>query len=103
MPRTANSFNLGAYLKAAREKAGLSQSDVAAKLGLKTPQSVSDWERNHGSTLPCNSFIKLVSIYGLPGNEAYRVLMEYELARTRSRLERDVLPQIKRKTARGRG
>jgi len=41
---------VGLFLKNAREKAGLTQHDVAQQLGYSTPQFVSNWER--GISLP---------------------------------------------------
>ena len=37
--------NIGKFLKAQREKAGLSQRQVAIELGYTTAQFVSNWER----------------------------------------------------------
>lgn len=42
--------HVGVVLKAAREKAGLTQGDVAERLHYTTPQFVSNWER--GISLP---------------------------------------------------
>jgi transcriptional regulator with XRE-family HTH domain len=42
--------HVGRLLKAARENAGLRQSDVAKKLGYSSPQFISNWER--GLSLP---------------------------------------------------
>ena len=41
---------VGGFLKGAREKAGLTQQDVARELNYSTPQFVSNWER--GISLP---------------------------------------------------
>jgi len=41
---------VGVFLKNAREKASLTQQDVARKLNYSTPQFVSNWER--GISLP---------------------------------------------------
>lgn len=38
--------NIGKWLKELRLKAGLSQGDVAQKLGYTSPQFVSNWERD---------------------------------------------------------
>jgi transcriptional regulator with XRE-family HTH domain len=41
---------VGNFLKAAREKAGLTQQEVAVRMRYSTPQFVSNWER--GLALP---------------------------------------------------
>ena len=43
-------LQMNEFLKEARIKAGLTQNDVSSKLGYKTPQYVSNWER--GSAKP---------------------------------------------------
>lgn len=37
---------LAAFLRSAREKANLTQGDVASQLGYTTPQYISNWERD---------------------------------------------------------
>jgi transcriptional regulator with XRE-family HTH domain len=41
----AQFLHLGKFLKTTREAAGLSQGKLAVKLGYKSPQFVSNWER----------------------------------------------------------
>ncbi len=90
-------FNFGLYLKTARIKAGLSQVQVAKALGHGNSQSICDWERNHGSTVPAKSLVRLLAMYNLSTEQAYEALVKYELSRTRQELEKKVLPILNQK------
>jgi transcriptional regulator with XRE-family HTH domain len=79
--------DLGAYLRLARERAGYSQADVAARLGMSHFQSVSQWERNASGSVPIPSLRKLVEIYDLPMQEVYEVLLKFQTARLENKLE----------------
>jgi transcriptional regulator with XRE-family HTH domain len=81
------SGNLGAYLQLARERAGLSQNDVAEKLGMSHFQSVSQWERNASGSVPIPALRKLVEIYDLPMAEVYEVLLKFQTVRLEKKLE----------------
>lgn len=81
------SGNLGAYLQLARERVGLSQNDVAEKLGMHHFQSVSQWERNASGSVPIPALRKLVEIYDLPMFEVYEVLLKFQTVRLEKKLE----------------
>ena len=59
----------GKRLKAAREKKGLKQSDVAGVLGIKT-NSISRWERGD-STPSAPSFLRLCELYKIENPVAF--------------------------------
>lgn len=89
--------DLGNYLRVAREKAGLSQGDVAKKLKMQQFQSISQWERNASGSVPIKTLLKLVEIYELPIEEVYEVLLKYQSKRMEERLERKFFGKSKNK------
>ena len=66
--------SLNVYLKKARQKAGLSQGDVAKELGYSSPQFISNWERGLSSP-PLDTLSDLVRIYAIPGRELVDVML----------------------------
>ncbi len=58
------------YLKEKRAGAKLSQKDVSNKLGYKTSQFISNWERGL-STPPITVIKKLAGIYNVPAKEMF--------------------------------
>jgi transcriptional regulator with XRE-family HTH domain len=68
---------LADYLKEKRIASGLSQKDVASKMGYSTPQFISNWERGI-SQPPINSIKKLCEIYGVESEQ----LFEHSLSAT---------------------
>lgn len=76
-------------LKNARQAKGLSQADVAERLGLNSPQSVSDWERNYGSGVPVPTLKKLIKIYGLDPQEVFDALLDYQQNKLEAQLTRE--------------
>ncbi len=79
---------IGSFLRNAREKRGLSQGDVAQKLGLGSPQSISDWERGYGSGVPLNTLLKLIKLYRIEAVKTYEIFVEDYLLRVRQKLDR---------------
>lgn len=76
-------------LKNARQAKGLSQADVAERLGLNSPQSVSDWERNYGSGVPIPTLKKLIKIYALDPQEVFDALLDYQQNKLEVQLTRE--------------
>lgn len=89
--------DLGNYLRLAREKANLSQGDVAKKLKLAQFQSVSQWERNASGSVPVKTLLKLVEIYSLPIDEVYDVLLKYQSKRMEEKLEQKFFGKSKKR------
>jgi transcriptional regulator with XRE-family HTH domain len=76
---------LGLLLKKSRIQAGLSQDDVAKKLGYGSYQFISNWERGISSP-PCKILKKIQGIYGVPASKLYKVLLSDSLARVEQQL-----------------
>jgi transcriptional regulator with XRE-family HTH domain len=74
--RSTSSEVLGTFLKAKREKAGLTQKQVSDKLGYTTPQFVSSWERGEREP-PMNVIWRLASIYNISAEKIFDVMLEY--------------------------
>ena len=89
--------DLGAYLRLARERADLSQGDVAELLGMSHFQSISQWERNASGSVPIPALRKLVEIYDLPLEEVYDVLLRFQTARLENKLEQRFFSGARRK------
>lgn len=77
-------------LKECRLKAGLTQFDVMLRLGFRSTDRVSKWER--GSRYPnLINLFKLAKIYNVPPGEFYPEIMEQAVG-LRTPLE-DLLPE----------
>jgi len=85
---------LGTFLKDTRVHAGLSQMDVAKKLGFATPQFVSNWE-NGRSSPPMKHVDKICLIYSFDVDKFCELLAEHSCCqaelKTRQELEKIVL------------
>jgi transcriptional regulator with XRE-family HTH domain len=68
---------LGEYLKDKRSETGLTQSDVAKKLGYSTPQFISNFERGLCAP-PLKNLKLLVKLYKLDANELIDVILNEE-------------------------
>lgn len=66
---------LGEFLQARRIKMGLSQGDVAKKLGYSSPQFISNFERGLCAP-PLNKLKLLQQLYGLSGEELLKLMMK---------------------------
>lgn len=89
--------DLGGYLRIARERAGLSQGDVAKLLKMPQFQSISQWERNASGSVPVKTLLKLAEIYSLSIDEVYEVLLKYQAKRMEEKLEKKFFGNIKNK------
>lgn len=65
---------LGEYLQDKRVKAGLSQGDVATKLGYSSPQFISNFERGLCAP-PLNKLKAIVQLYDLNGDEVLKLMV----------------------------
>lgn len=66
---------LGEYLQSKRMKVGLSQGDVATKLGYSSPQFISNFERGLCAP-PLNKLKLLVQLYDMNGDEVLKLMMK---------------------------
>lgn len=71
-------IHLGQFLKEKRENVGLSQKDVADKLGYSTPQFVSNWERGI-STPPLKTLKKIGDLYKVSSDDLFTVTLNYQI------------------------
>jgi transcriptional regulator with XRE-family HTH domain len=65
---------LADFMKQKRVAAGLSQGDVADKLGYTTPQFISNWERGV-SRPPINVLKKLGDLYKISSEDLFEVVL----------------------------
>lgn len=65
---------LADFLKQKRVAAGLSQRDVADKLGYSTPQFISNWERGV-SHPPINALKRLGELYKVSAEDLFEVTL----------------------------
>jgi transcriptional regulator with XRE-family HTH domain len=68
---------VGRFLKTKREKAGLTQQDVAKALHYSTPQFVSNWERGV-SLPPLDALPKLAVLFKAQPKEIIEVIEKYQ-------------------------
>ncbi len=79
---------LGKYFQEKRIKQGLSQKDVATKLGYTTPQFISNWER--GVSMPPIPVITQISkMYKVNSEEIFNKILEISLRQTKDSLIRE--------------
>jgi len=67
--------DLSKFLKEKRIQAGLSQGDVAKKLGYTSPQFISNWERGLARP-PVTTIRKLAQIYKIDTDEMFDVVLK---------------------------
>ncbi len=65
---------LSEFLKNKRVEAGLTQSEVARKLGYSSPQFVSNWERGLARP-PVFILRNLTKMYRVPAEQMFKALM----------------------------
>ena len=70
--------HIGRYLKEKREKASLTQLDVARHLDYTSPQFVSNWERGV-SLPPIDVLPKLAGLYGVSAKEMVDTMHKFHL------------------------
>lgn len=79
--------NLAKFLKDKRETVGLSQKQVADKLGYTTPQFVSNWERGVSSP-PLKTLKKIGELYNVSSDELFKVTLETTIQQVTMDLKR---------------
>ena len=92
----ATENGLAVFLKDKRIVAGLSQKDVALKLGYSTSQFISNWERGI-SQPPLATLRKIAELYKVSADEMFNVL----LRSTISQVEIDLKKKFYTKEASG--
>lgn len=79
--------SLGEFLARSRDQKQLTLSEVADAVGLKSGQSVWDWENGKGSGIPANTLLKLVKLYEVSAEEAYQLLLHFHLDRVERKIQ----------------
>jgi transcriptional regulator with XRE-family HTH domain len=79
---------LADFLKNARTSAGLSQKEVAAYLGYKSSQFVSNWERGLSSP-PIGTLRRLCRLYKTEESAAFHIIRNIAIRRLEADLERE--------------
>lgn len=88
--------SLGSYLKEKRIKAGITQADVANKLGYSTPQFISNIERGLCSP-PLKNLKVLVRLYKIPVDEIMRLILREQETILRKALSAPAKKGVSRK------
>lgn len=78
---------LSDFLKEKRTQVGLSQKDVADKLGYSSAQFISNWERGLSSP-PMHTLKKLAEMYNVNVDEMFDVILESTLEQVRVDLQK---------------
>ena len=78
---------LAQFLKEKRTLSGLSQKDVATKLGYSTSQFISNWERGV-SQPPINTLHTLANMYKISAEQMFNVLLEETMIQVQADLKR---------------
>lgn len=78
---------LGNYLREAREAKGLTQIEVAKRLGYSTSQFVSNWERGMCSPAE-NKMKKLIKMLGLDKNALKVKWTSFQIIQIRKKADR---------------
>ena len=85
---SAKSKTLAQFLKQAREKAELSQRQVADELGYQSAQFISNWERGVSSP-PMKTLKLLGELYFVSAEDLYEIMLEDTLKRVEADLHRE--------------
>ncbi|QDK37960.1 helix-turn-helix transcriptional regulator [Bdellovibrio sp. NC01] len=78
---------LAKFLKEKRVASGMSQKEVADKLGYTTPQFISNWERGVSSP-PINAIKQLGVMYKVKSEDLFEVVLAEEIRITTETLKR---------------
>ena len=78
---------LAQFLKEKRTLSGLSQKDVATRLGYSTSQFISNWECGV-SQPPINTLRTLALMYKISAEEMFNVLLEETIVQVEADLKR---------------
>ena len=78
---------LAAALKKLRLARGLSQTEVAKKLGYSSPQFISNWERGLASP-PVKVLKRLAALYETDSNQLFNMVVKAAESRMRAEFEK---------------
>mgnify|MGYP000962803213 CR=1 FL=1 len=83
------------YLKNKRVHSGLTQGEVATKLGYTSAQFVSNWERGL-SLPPITTLKKICSLYKVNQDEMFHLLVDHSVKELKTDLEKKFYRKSKR-------
>lgn len=83
-----DAFELAEFLKTSREKAGLTQSDVAEALEYKSPQFISNWERGLAQP-PIKSLKILAKLYKIDMDFLFNAMLAISIKMTEESMQRE--------------
>jgi len=84
-----NKKNLGSFISQKRHEAGVTQAHLARKLGYKTPQYVSNWERG-SSVPPLRKMLLLSHSLKIPAKDLISAIVTATEEQLRSELFRKI-------------
>lgn len=79
-------MKLAKFLKTSRTNAGVSQMDVATRLGYSTAQFISNWERGV-STPPIETLGILANMYKVSADELFEILQKVTIDQVAKNLQ----------------
>jgi transcriptional regulator with XRE-family HTH domain len=85
--RVSQQVGLGELIRRARRLMGLSQAELATKLGLTSGQSVSDWERGYGSRIPIRTLKTLIEVLSLDQKMVFEMYLHQEKEKLAKKIE----------------
>jgi transcriptional regulator with XRE-family HTH domain len=90
-----NQSGMSEYLKTKRVSSGLTQGDVATKLGYTSAQFVSNWERGL-SLPPIVTLKKICGLYKISQDEMYSNLVDHSVRELKMDLEKKFYKKAKK-------
>ncbi len=88
-----NDNKLAHFLKEKRSQSGLSQKDVATKLGYSTSQFISNWERGI-SQPPIHTLRTLAQMYAVGAEQMFQVLLENTMIQVQEELKKKFYSEV---------
>ena len=91
-----NLLPLHVFLKDCRIKAGLSQNDVAKRMGYSNGQFISNWERATG-TPSIQTLRKLADLYRISSDRLFAHFLHHALTKTEESLHEEFFASKKKR------
>ncbi len=88
--------DLSKFLREAREKAGLTQMDVAERLGYSSAQFISNWERGLSSP-PMKTLTVLAQMYKVGTEEIFQAILAITLSTAEDSLRREYKSVVRKR------
>lgn len=88
--------SLSQFLKDSREEMGLTQIDVAQKLGYSSAQFISNWERGLSSP-PMKSINILAQMYKVSTEDLFQAILKLSLSAAEASLRKQYKALVKKR------